>query len=107
MTFEKKKGMSYVLTKRIADCTPEERDYKRAYARHLKTRMVERIGRENYHEYNSNYGKQYYQLHREKLSALARERKAAARGSRPSLGRGRPSALGIATAPRATAPRAT
>ena len=93
MAFVKQKGMSYVLTKRIADCSDEERKYKRAYSRHLKTQMIERMGREKYHTYNSEYGKQYYQLHKEKLQSLARERKRALGSHR--AGRGRPNTLGI------------
>jgi hypothetical protein len=90
--------MSYLLTKRLAECTQEEKAYKRAYTRHIKTRMVERIGKENYHRYNSNYGKQYYQMHKDKLRERARKRKAELRGvprTAAASSRGRPSTLGI------------
>ena len=85
--------MSYVLNKKVADCTEEEREYKREYSRYIKKRRIERIGQDTYHNYNSEYGKQYYQLHKEKLQTLARERKRALGAS--NNGRGRPSTLGI------------
>ena len=92
--FIKRKGMSYVLKKKVCDCTDDERLYKREYSRHLKEKMITKVGKNKYHDYNSKYGKQYYQLHKEKLQNLARERKAKERGG-ISKGRGRPNTLGI------------
>jgi hypothetical protein len=92
--FVKQKGMSYLLCKKLVDCTDEEKEYKRAYARHIKQMMVKR-NPEKYHKYNSEYGKQYYQLHKNDLQEKAKLRIKAVRNSVGYKGRGRPNTLGI------------
>jgi len=99
--FVKRKGMSYLLTKRVADCTADEKEYKRAYARHVKQCYIAKKTQVKYHEYNSTYGKQYYELHKEELLEKARQQKALKRGladpsKNPSLEtRGRKNMSGI------------
>ena len=72
LAFVKKKGMSYVLSKKKVDCTPEEAAYKREYSKYLKQKYISKISPEKYSNYNKEYGKQYYQLHKDDLKARAR-----------------------------------
>lgn len=95
LNFVKQKGMSHLLTKRAADCTEDERRYKRAYARYIKQRYIARKSPENYSAYNSNYNKQYYQLHKDKLREQARQRMATQRGESATGSRGRKNLSGI------------
>jgi hypothetical protein len=95
-SFKKQKGRSHLLTKRLAECTEEEKAYKRAYTRDIKARYKARKTPDKCAEYNSQYGKQYYQLNREKLKALARQRQTQARqGTAPRETRGRKNLTGI------------
>ena len=59
------RGMSYALTKRVGECTPEEREYKLEYGRWTKERFMARHGYEAFSNYCSEYGKKYYEKHRE------------------------------------------
>ena len=65
--------MSHVLAKKLSDCNENENKYKRAYARHLKKRMIN-TNPEKYHEDNVKKGKEYYQKHKEELQKRARDR---------------------------------
>jgi hypothetical protein len=93
--FVKRKGMSYLLTKRLSDCSDEEKEYKREYSRHIKQRYIAKKSPEKYSEYNKEYGKQYYQLHKKELQDRARNRIATQRVSTPAKSRGRPNTTGI------------
>jgi hypothetical protein len=95
--FVKQKGMSFLLTKRIGECTPDEKAYKLAYSRHIKQRYIARKTPEKNSEYNSKYNKEYYTLHRYHLRDKARVRIALKRGTMPTstTSRGRTSKSGI------------
>ena len=72
--FVPQKGRSALLSKRLSECTDEEKVYKRAYARYLKQRYKDRAP-EKYARYNSEYGRQYYQMNKDKLLSAARDRR--------------------------------
>lgn len=95
------RGMSYVLTKRVSECTPEEREYKQEYGRWIKERFMARHGYEAHSNYCSEYGKQYYAQHRrehiERVKQNARKRKEES-GVTLYPHRGRPNTSGISVA---------
>lgn len=72
--FTKRKGMSYCLKKKKAECSDEEKEYKLQYSRWIKGRYIKKKSPERFHNYNSAYGKEYYKLHQEKLKDKARDR---------------------------------
>jgi hypothetical protein len=86
--FEKQKGKSYLLTKKISECTPDEKDYKQAYARYIKQRYMARLTPEKIAEKTSSYNKEYYRLNRDQLRNKARVRIADIRGARKKITKG-------------------
>ena len=67
--FTPKKGLSYLLTKRITECTEEEKQYKRLYSAYIKGRYISRQNKIEYDMKTKLYNQQYYQDNREDLLA--------------------------------------
>ena len=98
MDFSPTKGMSYVISKRIAECTEQEKAYKRAYAKWVKSRFIARHSPERCRQYNHEYSKLYYAQHRDEHIARVKRntRKRRERnGQIVHQHRGRPNQSGI------------
>lgn len=73
MDFVKIKGMSHLLTKRMADCTEEEKAYKRSYTKYIKGRYLAKQNKDEFSLKTKLYNQKYYEQHKDDLRTRSRE----------------------------------